>query len=196
MSERTCSVDGCEKKHAARGWCNTHYNRMRREKAIEVRQFWSTTVCSVEGCEKKRTQLSWCGMHYMRMRRHGSLESVPRQCNTCSVDGCERPAQGRGWCNMHLLRMSRYGRLDARQYGTDDIGYSAAHYRVKSVRGSATNHMCTDCGNRAQDWSFNYSDPNPKYDDDTGMAYSPDVTYYEPRCKKCHKAFDVRCGAR
>lgn len=90
--------------------------------------------------------------------------------------------------------MLRYGRLDAREYGSDDIGYSAAHYRVKSLRGSAKHHACKDCGQQAQDWSYNYSDPNPKYDDNQ-MAYSPDVAYYEPRCKKCHKAFDSKAKA-
>lgn len=27
MSDRTCSIEGCEKKHLARGWCGTHYKR-------------------------------------------------------------------------------------------------------------------------------------------------------------------------
>lgn len=29
MANRTCSIDGCEKKLAARGWCNAHYLRWR-----------------------------------------------------------------------------------------------------------------------------------------------------------------------
>lgn len=27
MSERTCTIDGCERKHIARGWCHTHWKR-------------------------------------------------------------------------------------------------------------------------------------------------------------------------
>lgn len=27
MSDRTCSVNGCDKPHHARGWCHTHYRR-------------------------------------------------------------------------------------------------------------------------------------------------------------------------
>lgn len=30
MTNRTCSVDGCESKHAARGYCGTHYARVAR----------------------------------------------------------------------------------------------------------------------------------------------------------------------
>src|SRR4051812_41783929 len=30
MSERTCSIDGCENRHEARGWCCKHYDRWKR----------------------------------------------------------------------------------------------------------------------------------------------------------------------
>src|SRR4051812_19760914 len=30
MPERTCSVDGCDERARARGWCNTHYRRWER----------------------------------------------------------------------------------------------------------------------------------------------------------------------
>lgn len=30
MPERTCSIDGCDLPHTARGWCKTHYARWRR----------------------------------------------------------------------------------------------------------------------------------------------------------------------
>ena len=30
MSERTCSIEGCQRVHLARGWCRVHYMRHRR----------------------------------------------------------------------------------------------------------------------------------------------------------------------
>jgi hypothetical protein len=29
MTKATCSIDGCEERHEARGWCNMHYRRWR-----------------------------------------------------------------------------------------------------------------------------------------------------------------------
>jgi len=36
MTKRTCSVNGCEKQHKARGWCHTHYTAELRSGRIEV----------------------------------------------------------------------------------------------------------------------------------------------------------------
>ncbi|MFC5744818.1 HNH endonuclease signature motif containing protein [Actinomadura rugatobispora] len=30
MTERTCSIDGCDKPHAGRGWCTQHYGKWRK----------------------------------------------------------------------------------------------------------------------------------------------------------------------
>lgn len=38
MSQRICSVDGCEKPHFGRGWCNTHYARWRRTQPKSTRK--------------------------------------------------------------------------------------------------------------------------------------------------------------
>ena len=30
MADYTCSIDGCERPHASRGWCSTHYKRWQK----------------------------------------------------------------------------------------------------------------------------------------------------------------------
>lgn len=73
---------------------------------------------------------------------------------------------------------------------SEDPGYVGAHYRVKFEHGSASDHPCVDCAGQAEDWSYDHTDPNEKYDD-RGRPYSPDPTHYQPRCRRCHRQFDL-----
>ena len=67
MNTRVCTVDGCADKHEAKGYCNKHYLRKRKEEASPKRnktcdfcgeEFTPTrsdsTVCGKEGCLKRR----------------------------------------------------------------------------------------------------------------------------------------------
>jgi len=72
-------------------------------------------------------------------------------------------------------------------------GYRALHQRLDSKRGKASSFACVDCGERAEQWSYDHSDP----DEVTGLnghdscIYSTDLTRYQPRCIPCHVAFDA-----
>jgi hypothetical protein len=74
----------------------------------------------------------------------------------------------------------------------DEIGYRAAHHRVRSARGPASAHSCVDCGSTARDWSLRrnaavtHTAPSNGYP----CRISPDPNDYEPRCKKCHGVYD------
>lgn len=72
----------------------------------------------------------------------------------------------------------------------DDIGYDGAHERVKSVKGSASLHRCVDCGERADEWSYNGSCERERRDELSGCAYSPSPDRYSPRCRSCHTSLD------
>lgn len=39
-------------------------------------------------------------------------------------------------------------------------------------------------------WSYNHRDPDEKQSPEGPYSINPD--YYEPRCVKCHKAYDRR----
>jgi hypothetical protein len=76
---------------------------------------------------------------------------------------------------------------------SDDPDYTTAHKRVKRQRGHPQDHRCVDCGERQeQQWSYDYNDPSPKVNPRTGCPYSTDIDRYEPRCRRCHKAFDAQ----
>ena len=77
MTERTCSIEGCGRKHFARGWCYRHYSR-----------WWSTgsvgpvgtlvakrePTCTVNGCDRPHAARGYCRKHYWRWQKHQSAD--------------------------------------------------------------------------------------------------------------------------
>lgn len=74
----------------------------------------------------------------------------------------------------------------------DAITYHGAHYRVYRLRGAASEHRCNDCGEQAQDWSLDCAYVDDPREEVNGymMAFSPDPSRYEPRCRQCHRLRD------
>ena len=78
--KKSCSIEGCSKKHVAKGLCNWHY-----QVARDGRQ----PVCSVDGCETPERAKGLCPNHYAYLRRHGVLSPQ----FTC--EGCQGTFPGR-----------------------------------------------------------------------------------------------------
>lgn len=76
MPDRTCSVDGCERPMAKRGWCNKHYLRWIRHGSTDDRwtQISPDGHCVVDRCEQPAYCRGWCTVHYQRWRRLGSTD--------------------------------------------------------------------------------------------------------------------------
>lgn len=72
----------------------------------------------------------------------------------------------------------------------DTPGYQAAHLRVASERGKASEHACIDCLRRAGEWSYDHADANELIDH-KGRRYSVDPDHYDPRCIACHRRHDA-----
>ena len=60
--------------------------------------------------------------------------------------------------------------------------YAVWHKRVTKARGPASDYVCVDCGERAEDWST----VNPASDDVQ--------VRFQPRCRKCHRYHDGAVG--
>lgn len=67
MNTKTCSVEGCGNKHSAKGYCYTHYRRMRRRGEFGT--------CEVSGCENGKDRGAMCNPHYMRKLRGAPLDA-------------------------------------------------------------------------------------------------------------------------
>lgn len=67
---RICSIEGCEKKHAARGFCAKHYRGCRRygDPLAPIRRY-ATGTCELSLCDRKHYALGLCRKHYLRLAR-------------------------------------------------------------------------------------------------------------------------------
>ncbi len=110
MTERTCSVDGCNGRYLARGFCGKHYQRWkagrdlddgdagaeRRRQSLEGQPHGSSPdgTCVVPGCTKPVSVLAygWCGMHHQRWLKTGSVQAH-RPCRD------DRRDDGWLWCS-------------------------------------------------------------------------------------------------
>lgn len=209
MAQSTCSIEGCGKPAKNRGWCSAHYTRWRRHGdplAGAASRKRPIRLCSVEGCDRVVDALGLCAVHYLRFKRNGETGSAeiaskvrhaPGQ--MCSVDGCDSLAKLRGWCAGHYQRWLLKGDPGPAEFkyqgSGDDIGYFAAHDRVRKVKGSARDQTCAHCGAPARDWAYDHADPDERTapEDDphaAGMPYSVNIDSYIPLCKACHNKFD------
>lgn len=114
----TCSVEGCNKKRLAKGFCQLHYYRQKRGQPlgpIESTRVRNGGPCSVDGCVAIAEKRGMCGMHYLRWHKTGdpgeagSRYLPPTPDGLCRVDGCETSAVARQLCVMHLSRLKTRG---------------------------------------------------------------------------------------
>jgi len=61
----TCSIEGCDRAHRAKGLCSMHYYRGRRP---EVKR-----RCGLDGCDKPHSAKGFCRLHYVRSSRGQDL---------------------------------------------------------------------------------------------------------------------------
>lgn len=78
MNNRTCTIEGCDKKYEAKGWCAMHYSRARSGKDMNapVRRKGDMECAMKDG--RPATHGEYCGAHYARVMRGQSLDTPLR----------------------------------------------------------------------------------------------------------------------
>jgi hypothetical protein len=72
--------------------------------------------------------------------------------------------------------------------------YQGAHKRVLAMWGKAKQYLCAVCGNQAQQWAYDGTDPEQLYDASwpgrSHIFFSLYPEFYLPLCTRCHRTKD------
>ena len=119
-----CSMDGCDRPHKARGYCQTHYMQFKRGITpigpIRSRVSEKPPECEEADCSAPVKAKGLCRTHYQRLLRHGHTMYRDRKTEPkpCSIASCDNHAYAKGLCHAHYLKQRKWQAqgIDAARY--------------------------------------------------------------------------------
>lgn len=154
----TCSIEDCTKPVKARGWCQSHYLKLRGAAPCKeddcprpvIAKGWchphyyalrTVPPCTVESCDRPQQVKGWCRSHYEKLRESDQV---------CKVEDCSKAVRAHGWCRYHYYKLRDPRTGEPNPCAADDCdrrrwakGYCNKHYKVHY---GAFAHTCTECG--------------------------------------------------
>lgn len=122
MTQRTCSIEGCDRIHSGRGYCGPHYQRWHRYGDPLGAIDRSRGTCSFLGCDKPHVGRGYCGSHGSQLRQGKELQPLRSYGGgICSAHDCDRPLVAQGYCAKHWQRWRTHGdaeRVDQSREGS------------------------------------------------------------------------------
>lgn len=74
MEQNLCHIDGCDRKHHARGMCKMHFYRWNRWGDPYYLGSSGDYDCYVGGCGEKQVSLGLCNSHYIQSKKIKLME--------------------------------------------------------------------------------------------------------------------------
>lgn len=120
MSDKICSIQGCEKKAITKGLCSGHYHRLQRYGDPLFKpphpSKWKGVICKIDGCDNPVRYGGLCNRHLM-LKKRGNLDAPIRHISEEKLS--EHPLHGT-WKNM--LNRCRNPKLKCyKNYGSRGI---------------------------------------------------------------------------
>ncbi len=114
---KICVIEGCGRKHCAKGYCRTHYERLRSgaELHTPISPRIPNRKCEIKGCGAKHKARGFCQLHLNRHVYGTDMEKDKRQYDGtqgCKIVGCIRVHKESGYCASHAVRVRRNARKE------------------------------------------------------------------------------------
>lgn len=99
---RGCAHPNCDRRHCAKGYCNTHYLQFKRTgKTQDIASRYTGDGCKEPGCRNSHKAKGLCGKHYNR--------ALKETFGPCTVPGCEEISftKSGAKCSVHWYQESK-----------------------------------------------------------------------------------------
>lgn len=139
---KTCSIEGCNNPHSGKGYCRTHYLRIRYN-GSPYREAYKEKKCTVEGCDNKHHGLGYCQIHYDRViQGNGTIHSTMRKPGTGRINDSGYITHG-----SNGLKDEREHRIIAEKALGKPLPQGAVVHHVNGIRSDNRNENLVICEN-------------------------------------------------
>lgn len=159
MEQRTCAVDGCERRGGTSGYCRSHYKQWHLGKPLTPLQVstWHLgrpAVCEYPDCGRPHKARGLCKAHNDLAQAGKPLRVIEARTgpSPCVEDGCEKLAKVRGLCSSHnhlVYGLKRFYGMSVEDYdallASQGGGCAICHGVNKSGQRLAVDHDHACC---------------------------------------------------
>ena len=111
---KKCKFNGCNRDHAAKGYCKTHYTQLWNKRPItkikKVEAIIPGTKCKADGCTRLCAAKGYCKAHHRQWKQNRSTKEIRKTVLGqigCKI--CDNKHWAKGYCRRHYDQKTRSG---------------------------------------------------------------------------------------